>query len=199
VTTDLRGDWMSALGAAGFDRGSRSAWLVEGLLFYLTRDEGARLLSSVPRVAGSRLILEQVNGAMFELLEPVRAALAGGGAPWRSSIDDPGRWLRGLGWDARVFDQTDAGVRFGRPLPRHALADGRAAASMAHRGARTSGSDPIIDRGGWTLVELALDGIPETTLWTLHDDDERLASDALRRRGAPVDDRAPGRDRTQGE
>ncbi len=51
------------------------------------------------------------------------------GTAWRSSVEDPRRWLRRLDWDARVIDQADGGHRFGRPLPRRATADGRPAAA----------------------------------------------------------------------
>ncbi len=47
VAIDLRNDWPAALQAAGFDPGSRSAWIAEGLLGYLPPDAQDRLLDQI--------------------------------------------------------------------------------------------------------------------------------------------------------
>src|SRR5262249_26472204 len=44
IAADLRGGWQERLTGAGFDPARPSAWLLEGLLIYLARDEATRLL-----------------------------------------------------------------------------------------------------------------------------------------------------------
>lgn len=47
VPVDLRGGWTTPLLNAGLDRTLRSAWLIEGLIIYLSANEAARVLLSV--------------------------------------------------------------------------------------------------------------------------------------------------------
>ncbi|WP_077800850.1 class I SAM-dependent methyltransferase [Streptomyces sp. JHA26] len=60
VAVDLRADWAGALTAAGFDPAAPTAWLAEGLLFYLPRAAEAGLIGTVDRLsaAGSALAFE---------------------------------------------------------------------------------------------------------------------------------------------
>ncbi|WP_394829706.1 SAM-dependent methyltransferase [Pendulispora albinea] len=116
VPSDLRDDWPAALSRIGFRHDVPTAWLVEGLLFYLTKADGDRLLQRIARlsVLGSRIGLEHVNQATRDGMAATLAALAARGAPWQSSVEDPAAWLAGLGWNARVSDQGKLGRRYGR-------------------------------------------------------------------------------------
>lgn len=60
IPTDLRADWARALTGAGFDPRAPSAWLAEGLLFYLPGAAETRLFAEVDRLAaaGSALAFE---------------------------------------------------------------------------------------------------------------------------------------------
>ncbi|KUL38205.1 SAM-dependent methyltransferase [Streptomyces sp. NRRL F-4489] len=60
VPCDLRADWAGALTAAGFDPDEPTAWLAEGLLFYLPPAAETRLIATVDRLsaAGSTLAYE---------------------------------------------------------------------------------------------------------------------------------------------
>lgn len=60
VPVDLRADWVAALTSAGFDPVVPSAWLAEGLLFYLPGAAETSLVDSVHRLAadGSALAFE---------------------------------------------------------------------------------------------------------------------------------------------
>ena len=127
VSADLREDWLSALAGAGLDTSLPTVWLVEGLLFYLTSEEADRLLTAIPRAAGSCLTLEHVNQALLDLIGELGERLVTRGAPWRSTVDAPADWLRTLGWNATVIDQTEAAERYGRSLPGPQLPDGRTA------------------------------------------------------------------------
>ncbi|MFF1462720.1 class I SAM-dependent methyltransferase [Streptomyces sp. NPDC058330] len=60
VPVDLRADWVTALTGAGFDPGAPSAWLAEGLLFYLPGPAETYLVDTVDRLSagGSALAFE---------------------------------------------------------------------------------------------------------------------------------------------
>jgi len=62
VATDLRHDWPTALGEAGFDPERPSAWSAEGLLGYLPAEAQDRLLDNVTALSaeGSRFATETV-------------------------------------------------------------------------------------------------------------------------------------------
>jgi methyltransferase (TIGR00027 family) len=64
VGIDLRGDWPAALRAAGFDPGTPTAWLAEGLLIYLPPDGQDRLIDTITALSapGSALATEYVPG-----------------------------------------------------------------------------------------------------------------------------------------
>jgi len=118
VPADLRDDWPAALVEAGFDRASPTAWLAEGLLFYLTNDDGDHLLQRATELSapGSWLGVEHVNHATLEAMDAVLARLAQGGAPWQSSIENPDAWMARLGWVSRVSPHDELASRYGRSL-----------------------------------------------------------------------------------
>jgi methyltransferase (TIGR00027 family) len=60
VPVDLRADWVTALTSAGFDPSAPSAWLAEGLLFYLPASAETYLIDTVHRLTtgGSALAFE---------------------------------------------------------------------------------------------------------------------------------------------
>lgn len=63
VTADLRADWSTALGAAGFDPTQPTAWSAEGLLRYLPPEAQDRLLDNVTAlsVPDSRFATESIR------------------------------------------------------------------------------------------------------------------------------------------
>jgi methyltransferase (TIGR00027 family) len=70
ISTDLRQDWPAAVVQAGFHPGEPTAWLAEGLLMYLTRDECDQLLDRIGQLSapGSRLAIEYVDQATIQLM-----------------------------------------------------------------------------------------------------------------------------------
>ncbi|MFV8318672.1 class I SAM-dependent methyltransferase [Mycobacterium sp. 23] len=63
VSTDLRGDWPSALRDKGFDAGEPTAWIAEGLLVYLPPEAQDRLFDNISALsaAGSRIATEHMD------------------------------------------------------------------------------------------------------------------------------------------
>lgn len=135
VPCDLRDDWPAALADAGLRPGEPVAWIIEGLLIYLTEEENDQMMRRVAALSapGSRLGLT---------LSGFRDGLPEGGGPrtgddplahgrgamalWRSEgPEDPVAWLDAYGWDATVHATAERAAAYGRPLtatsvrPRH--------------------------------------------------------------------------------
>lgn len=125
---DLRDDWPGTLRAHGFDPDVPTAWLLEGILVYLTEREGDEVLGRIGELSApaSRLALEYGSRAMFAT-DTTKAALDGAtttdtlhtlAALWRNeSTADPLARLAGHGWSARGDEVTDLARRYGRPVP----------------------------------------------------------------------------------
>ncbi|GAA2667324.1 class I SAM-dependent methyltransferase [Streptomyces lunalinharesii] len=128
IPIDLRDDWVGALLDAGFDTGAPSAWLAEGLLFYLPRAVETYLIDTIDGLStgGSALAYEvklerdllayrdsplytstkhQIGIDLLDLFD---------GEPRPDSAGD----LAGRGWSTTVHTPFDFTRRHGRgPLP----------------------------------------------------------------------------------
>lgn len=119
VVADLTADWPATLDSAGFDRALPTAWLIEGLLVYLTHEDAARLLDTVGSLSapGSRLSCEQGRGAkQLAEIAAVRAAAGAGEAIslWQGGIEDVPEWLEEHGWTAEQHDLGELARSYGR-------------------------------------------------------------------------------------
>jgi methyltransferase (TIGR00027 family) len=121
VPVDLRGDWPARLTGAGFDPAQPVAWLVEGLLIYLSSDQAARLLTDVGRLSapGSQVALERGEAAASLIRQtsatPRGARLA---ALWQGGLgEDNAAWLAGHGWRSARHDLAEVAAGYGRPAP----------------------------------------------------------------------------------
>nr|BBH94730.1 S-adenosyl-L-methionine-dependent methyltransferase [Thermogemmatispora argillosa] len=112
--------WEEALLQAGFNPTLPSAWLVEGLLFYLPLDQISRLLEQISRLAApdSWLGFDAIHSEMISSpLTRVRIdRLARSGAPWIGAIDDPITLLASLGWAATFVSSARKGYEYGRAV-----------------------------------------------------------------------------------
>lgn len=125
VPVDLRDDWTDALLAAEFDPGSRTAWLAEGLLLYLTADDAVRLLDRVGRLAAplSQLAFEQGGIATPDVLSQARGvpSLEPYASLWKGGLGDSAPdWLRQHGWQSQLHGVADIAARYGRQTPHDA-------------------------------------------------------------------------------
>ncbi|HET6499363.1 MAG TPA: SAM-dependent methyltransferase [Amycolatopsis sp.] len=124
VPIDLRDDWATALTGAGFDPGLPTAWLAEGLLFYLSGEACRLLMDTVHRLSapGSRIAVEHYDKVhtVLDEMENIRSAdgaeidmpvLFGGGPD-----ESPDQYLSRLGWRTSRTGCYDLGERYGRPL-----------------------------------------------------------------------------------
>jgi methyltransferase (TIGR00027 family) len=120
VEADLVTDWTARLTAAGFDRDQATAWLVEGLLVYLTGDDAARLLTAIGDLspAGSRLACERGNAAQALARQSTGAETERElTALWQGGLaEDAATWLDAHGWAIEVHEVATLAADYGRPV-----------------------------------------------------------------------------------
>jgi methyltransferase (TIGR00027 family) len=117
IAADLTADWLAALQAQGFDAAAPTAWLVEGLLVYLGRDDARQLLSTVSdaSAAGSTLAFERGSGASAVTASDTAAVTT----LWRDGAgSDVAELMHGLGWQVTVDNLGDVARDLGRPTSR---------------------------------------------------------------------------------
>jgi len=123
VPADLRGDWPEPLRAAGFDPARPTAWLVEGLMLYLTEADNDRLVRALTTLSapGSRFAFDHMEStandraAVRDTAEVARRM----GAGFRSFLDDATGWLATHGWQATVSRVPALADSYGRTLSAH--------------------------------------------------------------------------------
>jgi methyltransferase (TIGR00027 family) len=122
---DLRDDWPSMLLRGGFHPDQPTAWLVEGLLVYLTAAESDVLLGRIGELSapGSRLGLSVSSQAMLDpkakpaVLDSLGDYSVKVGATWRSGFAaEPTEWLAGHGWTAQTYDLVQHAKAYGRRI-----------------------------------------------------------------------------------
>jgi methyltransferase (TIGR00027 family) len=105
VAVDLEAQWTDALLKAGFRRNRPTAWLAEGLTYYLDKQGVRRLLAGIASLGtqvdrvGVDLLSERPSPELiFATAKPVTL-------------------LRSWGWKAKTYNYVDEGARLGRPWP----------------------------------------------------------------------------------
>jgi methyltransferase (TIGR00027 family) len=120
VDADLREDWPARLTAAGFQPDVPTAWLIEGLLVYLTPEDAANVLTEVTSLSapGSQVSCEhrdadsQHTPGRLALRSPDLARLT---AMWKGGV--PTRdWLAENGWEVQTYDGTTLAESYHREV-----------------------------------------------------------------------------------
>jgi methyltransferase (TIGR00027 family) len=122
VPADLaEDDWPRALTAAGFDGSAPAVFIAEGLSWYLTENDNARLLDALGFLAapGSRLGFDIVSRDFLENPDaaPFFEFTAARGIRWQFGTNDPAGFLAAHGWRAEVNAFADVARRLGRWPP----------------------------------------------------------------------------------
>ena len=138
VAADLAdNDWPQALTADGFDHAAPTVFIVEGLSWYLTEEENARLLEQLAGLAapGSRLGIDIISRDQLEspAAAPFFKFTAALGILWQFGTNDPAGFLAAHDWQAEVTGLDAFARRLGRrPAPdvpqdvaAHAVVSGR--------------------------------------------------------------------------
>jgi methyltransferase (TIGR00027 family) len=119
VAADLRDDWIAPLKAAGFNPSLPTAWIAEGLFFYLGEAGVGSLLGQVASLSagGSRLVADIMAAAGLNgpAMQPYRDHCASHGLPPPFGSDDPVGLLDAAGWQPEVIVVPGApGANYGR-------------------------------------------------------------------------------------
>ncbi|TFV58064.1 class I SAM-dependent methyltransferase [Mycobacterium sp. PS03-16] len=129
VAMDLRGDWVAALEAAGFDRTAPTAWIAEGLFGYLPPEAQDRLLDQITELspAGSRVAAEGVVSPSDLDEDEIRERMEAVRDQWREhgfDLDfaelvytgeraEVAAYLSARGWDAAGISGRELLVQLG--------------------------------------------------------------------------------------
>lgn len=118
VPADLREDWPQALVAAGFEPARPTAWVAEGLLFYLHEDAVHRLLEDMRGLSapGSHLATDTM-GASAGPPDAFKELFASLNAPFVFTTDDPVGLLGEHGWEGEAISLDEVGRRLGIEFP----------------------------------------------------------------------------------
>ena len=123
VPMEMSSGWSVGLTAAGLDVTARTAWIAEGLLFYLSAADVDAALGEAAAVSGpgSRFIADvmSADGLRQPAMEPYRRYCDAQGLPPPFGHDDPAALLTANGW--QVGHLTYAGApdaNFGRIVAR---------------------------------------------------------------------------------
>ena len=118
VAADLTGDWPMTLVDAGFDPTARTAWLIEGLIVYLTANDAARVLETAATLSapGSQLSCEQGRSAMQLAAQSAESGASEATRLWQGGIEDIPGWLSERGWSVEQHALGDLARDYGRPI-----------------------------------------------------------------------------------
>jgi len=120
VAADLREHrWPNALIGAGFDPESAAAWVLEGVVPYLTGDEADRALADLTHLSyvGSRVALDHAGGGQDVVLRQAQSmeSMEEITSMWQGGLEQgAGRWLAGHGWEAHTVHGDSLSGRYGR-------------------------------------------------------------------------------------
>ena len=118
IRKDLTGGWKEALVETGFDPARPSCFLLEGFLFYLSKETATEIIDSVTMLSapGTRLGFDVMNSTILtspytkEWVEMQAQA----GAPWIGTMDDPESFLSARGWTAALTQAGQPEANHGR-------------------------------------------------------------------------------------
>ncbi|WP_216893585.1 SAM-dependent methyltransferase [Nocardia alni] len=130
VAVDLREEWLEALRDSGFDASLATAWLLEGLLIYVTPEAQDRLFATIASagVRHSRVAVEQMMPLPREVYqelttpEEVDGEVAETQGDWARMIyndprSDAAQWFSDNGWYAERVELLDYLRAQGRAAP----------------------------------------------------------------------------------
>jgi methyltransferase (TIGR00027 family) len=118
VAVDLAAAWTESLLAVDFDPTQPTAFLAEGVLFYLPDEVVMHVVDGATSLAapGSWLGFDIVNGAALSSpwTRPWIEMQAAAGAPWIGTMDDPAGALAERGWAASLVQPGEPEANHGR-------------------------------------------------------------------------------------
>ncbi|MEV4317437.1 SAM-dependent methyltransferase [Actinocrispum sp. NPDC049592] len=120
VPVDLREDWPTPLVDAGFRPEEPTAWLIEGLLVYLSAEDAAKVLTRVTNLSapGSTLSCEHRDRERNPNREPATEAMRRLVSLWQGGLGTRNAaWLTDHGWQVTTHDGMALAESYGRAEP----------------------------------------------------------------------------------
>lgn len=126
IAIDLREDWAGALIEAGFEPARPTAWLAEGLLFYLPPAAEETLFGMINKLSapGSHIAVEELpdRAALDSADTLLGKVIAPAGVNMAELLNneprpDPVDRLRSTGWTVTPAEVVEVYARYRRPLP----------------------------------------------------------------------------------
>jgi methyltransferase (TIGR00027 family) len=118
VAVDLRLDWAAPLIASGLRPDRSTAWLLEGLLIYLSAAEAVHLLTTVDELSapGSRAAFEfeEIDAGALRKQARRLPVVAEYAALWQGGEPETPGWLARHGWRVERHDATEVCARYRR-------------------------------------------------------------------------------------
>lgn len=111
IPVDLSTDWTQLLLKAGFKKGIRTLWMIEGLLMYLEEAQVMQLFARINSLSSFSdfMLFDILSQALLEA--PYMANqlnfLKSIGAPWKFGTNDPVAMMHRLGWEATPSQAGD--------------------------------------------------------------------------------------------
>lgn len=115
VAVDLCENWTRDLVAAGFDPSVPTAWLVEGLLVYLSKEDAAGVLAAVTAQSapGSQVACEHRDPASQTERDAYKRAKVV--EMWKGGVATA-KWLTDHGWQVETYEGTALAESYGRAV-----------------------------------------------------------------------------------
>lgn len=111
IPVDLATDWTPLLLQAGFRKGIRTLWMVEGLLMYLDESQVMALFAKINSLSsfGDFMLFDILSQTLLKAphMEKQLQFLKSIGAPWKFGTDEPVEMMRALGWGATPSQAAD--------------------------------------------------------------------------------------------
>jgi methyltransferase (TIGR00027 family) len=118
VAVDLRADWAAPLIAAGLRPDRATAWLLEGLLTYLSAAEATHLFTTVDALSGpgsrAAFEFEEIDARTLRGQADRLPVVAEYAALWKGGRPDAPQWLARHGWRLTTHDAAVVSARYGR-------------------------------------------------------------------------------------
>jgi methyltransferase (TIGR00027 family) len=125
IEVDLRVEWQNKLVEAGFKKGERTLWMVEGLLMYLEESQVIMLFERINSLVSKNDIslFDIFTRNLLEAshMQKQLSFLASMDASWKFGTNDPEEFMKKLGWSADLIMPGEyAPERWPFPVaPRH--------------------------------------------------------------------------------
>lgn len=107
IAVDLRDEWQDKLLKAGFKKGEKTLWSVEGLLMYLEESEVITLIERINTLSSKEdmMLFDIFTRDLLDApyMQSQMAFLSSMNAPWKFGVNDPEGFMRKFSWSVDLI------------------------------------------------------------------------------------------------